>query len=66
MEKKQIKELIETMYQAGFCAVCQCDNNPSGAFPCDCTCEQTKERKRILDMLLETKKELIKKVDHDN
>lgn len=50
---------IDLMYQAGVCALCQCDDNPEGMFPCECDCQQTEERARLLKMLLDTRTELI-------
>lgn len=62
MDKKEIEEIINTMYQAAVCAVCNCDDNVEGMYPCDCECNATAQRDKILRMLREVRLDQLNKL----
>jgi hypothetical protein len=61
----EVKEFIDTIYQCGVCALCQCDDNAEGMFPCNCDCDQTEKRAKVLKMLLDTRNELVKQIENE-
>ena len=60
------KEAIQLMYEAAVCAVCHCDNNVTGVFPCDCGPDEIEKRQQAYKMLREVRQELIDKLDDNN
>lgn len=61
MKKKKAKkyeEVIDFMFNAGYCAICNCHEHV-GAFPCDC--EDTEAVQKSIDMLLEARREALDK-----
>lgn len=62
MTIKEIEEAIDMIYQAAVCAVCQCDDNAAGMFPCNCNCAQTEQRDKILKMLRDVRQEQLDKL----
>lgn len=61
--KEQIRKDIDTFYRVAFSAICHCDNNPAGVFPADCECESTRRVQEAINLLLEFRKELLKKYE---
>lgn len=62
MKEEDVKEIIDTMYQAAVCAVCNCDDNVEGMYPCDCNCAETTQRDKVLRMLREVREEQLTKI----
>jgi len=62
LSKEEAVGAIDLMYQAAVCAVCNCDDNAEGMYPCDCDCGATAQRDKILRMLREVRQEQIEKI----
>lgn len=62
ISKETAKQIIDTMYQAAVCAVCNCDDNVEGMYPCDCDCNATAQRDKVLRMLREVRREQLEKI----
>lgn len=60
MTKKEYEEQIDMMFQAGYCAICNCHEHV-GAFPCDC--EDTEAVQKGIDLLIEIRKEALANYD---
>lgn len=58
MTKEQYEEQIDYMFQAAYCAICNCHEHV-GAFPCDC--EDTEAVQRGIDLIIEARKDALKK-----
>lgn len=63
IDKDTAIDLINLMYQAAICAVCNCDDNVEGMYPCDCDCNATAQRDKVLRMLRQVREEQINTIN---
>lgn len=61
-----LEEAVDMMYEAALCALCHCDDNAQGMFPCNCTCEETTRRSESIEMLNKLRRDIIQELNKYN